>query len=56
VSESGRLFADEPKGPKRSQEPVRGEPRVLRANRAQLLLRPTDLESLLAEDHAARAV
>jgi transposase len=31
-------------------------PRVLRPNRAQLELRPTDLESLLAEDHRARAV
>jgi len=31
-------------------------PRVLRANRAQLELRPTDLESLLPEDHRARAV
>jgi len=31
-------------------------PRVLRANRAQLELRPTDLESLLSEDHRARAV
>jgi transposase len=31
-------------------------PRVLRPNRAQLELRPTDLEGLLAEDHRARAV
>lgn len=31
-------------------------PRVLRPNRAQLQLRPTDLESLLPEDHRARAV
>jgi transposase len=31
-------------------------PRVLRANRAQLELRPTDLESLLPEDHRARVV
>ena len=31
-------------------------PRVLRPNRAQLELRPSDLESLLAEDHRARAV
>jgi transposase len=30
--------------------------RVLRPNRAQLELRPTDLESLLPEDHRARAV
>jgi len=56
MSESGRLFADAPKEPPEAQEPVRGEPRVLRPNRAQLFLRPTDLESLLAEDHPARAV
>jgi len=31
-------------------------PRVLRPNRAQLQLRPTDLESLLPEDHRARVV
>jgi transposase len=31
-------------------------PRVLRPNRAQFELRPTDLESLLPEDHRARAV
>lgn len=31
-------------------------PRVLRANRAQIELRPLDLESLLPEDHRARAV
>lgn len=31
-------------------------PRLLRPNRAQLELRPTDLESLLPEDHRARAV
>ena len=31
-------------------------PRVLRPNRAQLELRPSDLESLLPEDHRARAI
>ena len=31
-------------------------PRVLRPNRAQLELRPSDLESLLPEDHRARVV
>ncbi len=31
-------------------------PRVLRPNREQLELRPTDLESLLPPDHRARAV
>ena len=42
MSESGRLFADAPKEPQRPQEAARGELRVLRPNRAQLLLRPTD--------------
>jgi transposase len=32
------------------------KPHVLRANRAQMELRPTDLESLLSEDHRARVV
>jgi hypothetical protein len=31
-------------------------PRVLRPNRAQIELRPSDLESLLSEDHRARAI
>jgi transposase len=31
-------------------------PRVLRPNRAQLELRPSDLESLLSEDHRARVI
>jgi transposase len=35
---------------------MEGTPRVLRPNRAQLELRPTDLESLLPGDHRARAV
>lgn len=35
---------------------MESSPRVLRPNRAQLELRPTDLESLLPEDHRARAV
>ena len=56
MSESGRLFPDDPREPQPAREPVRGEPRVLRANRAQLFLRPMDLESLLAQDHPARAV
>src|SRR5881394_3912669 len=34
----------------------RGEPRLLQANRAQVELRASDLESLLAEDHRARLV
>jgi transposase len=35
---------------------MEASPRVLRPNRAQLELRPTDLEGLLPEDHRARAV
>lgn len=33
-----------------------GEPRLLQPNRAQVELRPSDLESLLPEDHRARLV
>lgn len=35
---------------------AKGSPRLLVANRAQMELLPVDLESLLAPDHAARAV
>lgn len=35
---------------------VRGEVRLLRPNRAQLELRSSDLESLVAADHAVRAI
>jgi transposase len=35
-------------------EPPPAAPRVLEANRTQVLLRPTDLESLLPADHPAR--
>jgi transposase len=43
------------------QEPQNGEahqgkPRLKQANRMQIQLRPTDLESLLAEDHPARLI
>ena len=37
-------------------KPKCGMPRVLRPNRAQVELRPTGLESLLPEDHRARAI
>lgn len=33
-----------------------GPPRIVTANRAQLQLRPLDLESLLPADHRARAI
>ena len=56
MSESGRLLPDAAKERPTAPEAVHGEARVLRPNRAQLLLRPTDLESLLSEDHPARAV
>lgn len=36
--------------------PVKGKPRLVYANRAQVELRAVDLESLLPEDHPARAV
>ena len=35
-------------------EPEQREPRLRRVNREQLLLRPTDLEKLIPEDHPAR--
>src|SRR5437899_10456505 len=35
---------------------ARGAPRIVTANRAQLQLRPQDLESLLPADHRARAL
>ena len=56
MSESGRLFPEGPRVQKPGEPAAAGEPRVLRANRAQLFLRPSDLESLLAQDHPARAV
>jgi hypothetical protein len=36
--------------------PVKGKPRLVVPNRAQIELRPVDLESLLATDHPARGV
>jgi transposase len=59
------LFADLPPPSARELERARaqaaergrqGAPRVLEANRAQIELRASDLESLLAEDHRARLV
>lgn len=59
---SGVLFQDltvpsdarqtQPEDGERSQ----GSPRVLEPNRAQVELRASDLESLLAHDHRARLV
>jgi transposase len=41
---------------KAARERAQGAPRLLEPNRAQLELRASDLESLLAEDHRARLV
>jgi len=35
---------------------AQGAPRLKRANRVQLFLRPVDLEATLAADHEARAI
>ncbi len=37
-------------------EPGKREPRLRRVNRQQMLLRPTDVEKLIPEDHPARAI
>jgi transposase len=39
-----------------ASDSAQGAPRLKRANRAQLLLRPVDLEATLAADHEARAI
>ncbi len=41
---------------KAEPSPVKGKPRLVVPNRAQIELRPMDLESLLPPDHPARAV
>ncbi len=57
ANEAGGLFPDLPLPPGRVQAPVtQGSPRVLMPNRLQMQLRPSDLESLLPADHAARLV
>jgi hypothetical protein len=54
------LFGEEPEREGTGGPPVKarahGVARVLQPNRAQLELRPCDLESLLAEGHRARIV
>ncbi len=42
--------------PTRAPEPVPAAPRILEANRTQVLLRATDLESLVPGDHPARTL
>jgi len=53
VSEAQRLQQAQAKAAARRSE---GEPRLLQANRRQVELRASDLESLLPEDHRARLV
>jgi transposase len=50
--------AEEPREAERpaEAEPPKREPRLRRVNREQMLLRPTDVEQLIAEDHPARAI
>lgn len=50
------LFPMPPVPEKPVEREVGGLPRLVTPNRAQLELRPIDLESLLAEEHPARAV
>lgn len=45
-----------PQGEPEQARTTRGAPRLAHADRRQVLLRPTDLDSLLAQDHRARAV
>ncbi len=51
------LFPDAESSPRPTvSETTPAAPRILEANRTQVLLRPTDLESLLAADHPARTL
>ena len=50
------LPKDTPPDPVSGAEIPLGTPRVLRPDRQQMRFMPTDLESLLAEDHPARAI
>jgi transposase len=51
------LFQDLPAVPSvAASTSAQGAPRLKRANRAQLFLRPVDLEATLAADHEARAI
>ena len=53
----GELFADLPiPDAKPASQPPPAAARVQRPNRSQIERRPSDLESLLAEDHPARRV
>ncbi len=52
----GELFDDLPIPDARPAPPLKAAARVQRPNRNQIELRPSDLESLLSEDHPARLV
>lgn len=53
---SDTLFPIPESESKIAASPVKGKPRLIVPNRAQIELRPVDLESLLATDHPARGV
>jgi transposase len=53
---SDTLFPIPESESKIAASPVKGKPRLVVPNRAQIELRPVDLESLLAPDHPARGV
>ena len=53
---SDTLFPIPESESKIAASPVKGKPRLVVPNRAQIELRPVDLESLLATDHPARGV
>ncbi|AJE21943.1 IS1182-like element ISAzch1 family transposase [Azotobacter chroococcum] len=53
---SGELFDDLPIPEARPAPPLKAAARVRHPNRDQIELRPSDLESLLSEDHPARLV
>lgn len=53
---SDTLFPIPESEPKMAASRVKGKPRLIVPNRAQIELRPVDLESLLSMDHPARGV
>lgn len=53
---AGELFSDLPIPERTVEAPAPCAPRVLMPNRIQVELRPSDLESLLSDDHTARLV
>ena len=53
---SDTLFPMPPQEPELQKQERTGAPRVMRPERRQMEMRPTDLESLLPEEHKARVV